>query len=415
MSKKAKPIQKGTGVHIDSNPFDFWKTETKEGELLPLDRFRVFQSQVPLNNQQKGDSGLELIPGFSQYCLNYYEKHPSKKHGRNLFRWGTYNTKLSKSHDSEILKTVEVQRIPPKWDVKDFDSKLSNDSKKSFKEIVSCIQELTKEHENLPFEPYKEGDFIIWDIRAAHCNGETNKTDSIRKTFYVAYLSAEMQDKNVNYDLVKHQRECWKSGVHPRDFPKTWSKIEMEKYKPFELSDLGKCLHGLEKWPKEDKKLIESFPLTQTHVDFFKRYGYVVVENAIPKELTESLKKETDLKIKEITGLDSDSFEKNFNEKSWSKVAGSFGGMIELFWLKSMEEIRQHEHLYSITVQLMNQTWASGEEIGFEHPFGKLESHKLWNYVDRQNYRFPETFVEEIKKRKSEEILEKQSKKQKKK
>eukprot|EP01080_Neovahlkampfia_damariscottae_P010256 gene10256-2675_t len=410
--KKVKPIQKGTGVHLDSNPFELWKLETSKLKYEPLDRFRIFQSQIPLNDQQKGDSGLEIIPGFSQYCLDYYKKHPSGDHGRNLPRWGPHNTKLSIKHDSKILHPQEVQRIPPKWNLNDYKSEYTNNGKKSFEKIVENIQKLSKEHENLPFIPYEEGDFIIWDIRSAHCNGDENTTNSIRKTFYHAYLLGEPDDENLNHELVKHQRECRKTGIHPKDFPKTWAKNECNSYKPIELSNLGKCLYGFEKWnKKEDEKLTNKFPITQTHIDYFKRYGYVVIENVIPKELTKSLKIETDEKIKEITGIDMSDFEKNFDIKKWSNVAGSFGGMIELFWLKSMEEIRQHENLYSVTVQLMKSTWAEGDEFGFEQPFGKLDSHKLWVYVDRQNYRFPQSFIEGLKKRKIEDYSDKKKKK----
>ena len=172
-----------------------WKKEVGNNgdQFEPLDRFRLYQTQIPLNDQILGDSGLEIIPGFSQWCEEYYKKHPKGKHGF----YSSYNVKLSEKFDNDILNPQEIKRIPKNWKLSDFPSEYSLDEKKDlkFNEIVKNIQNLSKEHENLKSNLYEEGDFIIWDFRSAHCNGIENKTNSIRKTMYVGYLTADVFNK----------------------------------------------------------------------------------------------------------------------------------------------------------------------------------------------------------------------------
>ena len=108
--KGKKGLQTGTGLHLDCNPYNLWEKELDEKGTAktPLDRlafsanssivssqlprFRVFQAQIPLRDQERGDSGLEVIPGFAPWCEMYYKL--TDRHGRNLARWGTYNTKV---------------------------------------------------------------------------------------------------------------------------------------------------------------------------------------------------------------------------------------------------------------------------------------------------------------------------------
>eukprot|EP01080_Neovahlkampfia_damariscottae_P010016 gene10016-2335_t len=394
-------LQRGTGVHLDSNPYNLWKKETdKNGKLSePLDRFRLYQTQIPLNDQKLGDSGLEIIPGFAQWCEEYYKKHSKGRHGF----YSSYNVKLTEEFDGDILNPQEIKRIPKNWKLSDSPAKYSFDEKKDlkFEDIVKNMQNLSKEHELLKSDLYEEGDFIIWDFRAAHCNGIENKTDSIRKTMYIGYLTADVfttDRKHMNIPIIEDQITCRKTGEHPSDFPVKWKSIEKNNYEPFELSELGKKLYGYEKWEnKENEKLTKSFKnLTQTHIDFYKRYGYVVIENVVSKEATQKVKSETDSFILKHCSIDMNKYQDKLTFSKWNKVSGTFGGMIELYWLNSMEEIRQNEDLYSIVVQLMKETWESGETNGFRHPFGKIESHKLWTYVDRQNYRFPTEFIEKF-------------------
>jgi len=73
------------------------------------------------------------------------------------------------------------------------------------------------------------------------------------------------------------------------------------------LNELGKLLYGYESYKKNLDEKLASLPakikedvqsgmeklLTPRHVQFFKRYGYVVVENVISQELIQKCKHRT--------------------------------------------------------------------------------------------------------------------------
>ena len=79
-------------------------------------------------------------------------------------------------------------------------------------------------------------------------------------------------------------------------------------------------------------------------MEFYKRYGFVVIPGAIEKDLTQGLRKEIDSFLKK-RGVDPSDYA-NVHPRDWEKVAAPFGGMLELYWLPKMEQIRQHPFPY---------------------------------------------------------------------
>jgi hypothetical protein len=76
-NKKKKLVAKGTGLHIDSNLYNMWKTERITGENVDLERLRAFQSFVALSDANKDkeirDGGLEVVPGFHLLAGAHYD------------------------------------------------------------------------------------------------------------------------------------------------------------------------------------------------------------------------------------------------------------------------------------------------------------------------------------------------------
>lgn len=238
-------------------------------------------------------------------------------------------------------------------------------------------------------------------------------------------------------------------GQHPPDFPKKWSQLETEGYQPHPLTALGKLLCNYRDWAEHDEmekekhkdtqkyweegqmeELKKIYPVTDRQVAFYRRYGYVVLPDAIPKDLTAQLREETKVFLLK-KGIDVDDLSTVTREK-WATVSGTMGGMLELFWLPAMESVHpplplpafssplfkslhvqtnrldstqyptllQYNYLRILGPKAMvhsaHKQNTSGltlirnlSEPGFTHPFGPLNPRHLWLYIDRQNLRFP--------------------------
>jgi hypothetical protein len=500
MSKHA--FQYGSGLHIDSNLHSMWKKETFNAETgsyvqEPLDRFRPFQSFVALTDQTKGDSTLEVIPGFYQYAERYYSF--VGRRAKKSFAAGPYNTKLTKTSDKQLLSHVSSQvihRIPENWTASVYEDRFTiesinmlinalpkensrsifadmeyesaralnmeavthlielNNQHNPTEEISKLISDIcnspsfnlklsdlfvkaasiSNEHKKMGLKgnEMKAGDFVLWDIRQPHQNGEFNDTDTPRQVFYHAYLVA---NETINGKLIKHINECRKTGKHINDFSKKFSFIEEGK-SPAPLDDFGKLLYGEKAWSNWEATNFQSVNLkdrlTRRHIDYFKRYGYVVVENVIDQKLVMDLTDtvnskliENGVNVAEVKDVMSGRIWKNF-----TKISNPFGGMLEYFWLPQQEAIRMDPTPYNITVKLMQHTWCSKDKR-FMHPFNpQIEDEDeeeyetgivpefLWLYNDRLNFRFPskwkptEVAPKSPKKRKIKDSVDAPKKKQ---
>jgi len=175
--------------------------------------------------------------------------------------------------------------------------------------------------------------------------------------------------------------------------------IEQRGYSPTNLTPLGEFLYNYNSW-ESDSTVANSQPtiqLTAKQIAFFKRYGFVVIQDCIPLNLIDSLNTEIYEKLRGIAGIDPENLLAS-TKVQWNKVAGRFGGMLELYFLKGQEDIREHPNPYWATVQLLENTWfaQNNAEIGFGHPIEGLNPRHLWLYVDRMNFRLPETIMEKI-------------------
>ena len=261
---------------MDCNPRNLWEKVVSVDETVtkPLDRFRVFQSQITMIEQQKGDSGLEVIPGFYRYAEKYFTlTNQEKLHCFNPRL--AYNRKFCREHDQEIIDCfVACQRMPEDWSaegIPENEWKLPT-GEENKRQIVNFVKKVHFEHRKLKFVPTQPGDMILWEMRTAHKNGDKNETEICRQTFYVAFLAAI----GMNEQTVIQVNQSRKTGQHPPDFKSKYSNIEMEGYTPLELDELGKRLYGEEKWEeKPEEKWIKAFPVTERHIEFFKRFGYV--------------------------------------------------------------------------------------------------------------------------------------------
>lgn len=405
MSKTHKPKapkkfeSKGTGLHIDSNTFSLWKTETPTGKLIDLKKLRPFQSFVALSDahtsKQVKDGGLEVVPGFHTYCEDYFKLSPEQGTRRNLERWGTYNTKLRDKDDKWILNCVQkIQRIPPNWKPTPVDTTPSKD-------LQTCINKARRiitDHDKLDFVPIQKGDFIFWDIRLPHQNSDNNDSDICRSVFYHAYLLAN--PSYLNSELIEEISQKRPSRDHISDFNKRWTHIEkrgLEDQIPLN-TPFEKMLYNQQKWePSVGDEIISRYEhlLTEQHIAYYEQYGYVVVENLFENDTCDRLYNQI-LSHSKYLGCDVESLlqgSKKFTADDWQKIGGTFGSMVEFFWLPEQEKIRLDERAYALTAKLLKKTWLAGKD-NFHCPFAsEIDYRTMWMYNDRVNIRVPDAIV----------------------
>lgn len=330
---------------------------------------------------------------------------------RNLKVWGSYITKFNKETDTWILNKIQpIGRVPSDWQIpSNLLPTVTNAT--NLQQLQQIVTEIADEHSQLTFDPIQAGDFVFWDIRMAHQNADTNDTDKIRHVIYHAFLLANEQ---VNGKLVKDVQYCRNNCKHLiPDFPKVYANLEATqetKNALPKLTKLGQQMYNMTPYydpvpqftPEEDQGVkIGMSKVTDRHIAFYKRYGYVVIENAMPKEFVQQCQVGISNFLKK-RGVPLDltkSGEQNVTLEQWEKVGQRFGGMIESFWTAEHEQVRLSPVLYGINVALGGATWAKNEGF-FQSPYGKFSPYHLWLYSDRQNVRFPSSWGQVVKQNK---------------
>jgi hypothetical protein len=93
--------------------------------------------------------------------------------------------------------------------------------------------------------PARQGDFIVWNSRLAHGNGQ-NVSKKPRFSQYISMMAAQEQ----NEEARRHRIECWEHRLPPgnKTFPGDYREIEQRRYATAELTPLGRKLLGLDHW-----------------------------------------------------------------------------------------------------------------------------------------------------------------------
>lgn len=327
---------------------------------------------------------------------------------RNVKNWGPFVTGFDDVEDEWILARVQpIARVPQDWQIP---AQLLPpiDGTTCMEELKQMASAIADEHKELSFEPIQPGDFVFWDIRMAHTNADTNDTDVIRHVIYHAFLLANEQ---VNGKLVNAVQKIRHDCTHLwPDYNKKFIKLESNQETidalP-KLTPLGQCMYNMSKYTSDVPPMTEEetqavkegmSKVTDRHIAFFKRYGYVVIENALPLSFVQQCQ----------TGI-SNFFKRNnvpldltmnhqaqkhqVTWQNWKRVAGKFGGMVESFWTAEHEQLRLSPLVYGINVALTQQTWA--QNAGFwQSPYGAFSPYHLWLFSDRQNVRFPTSWIQ---------------------
>ena len=145
---------------------------------------------------------------------------------------------------------------------------------------------------------------------------------------------------------------------------------------------------GGERKPADEGDETAGREVTATHVAFFRRYGYVVVERALPAELVARVAEEVKAHLLKRHGVDLADLRGSLSAARMQRAFSPDGsGMIELYWLAAMEEARQHPALLAATQRLYAHTWARSAP-GFKDASAPPRP-RLHFYVDRCSARLP--------------------------
>ena len=417
-----KALQKGTGLHIDSRPYNLWaKLKTDCVTYETLDRFRPFQSFVALTDgdsrRKLEDGGLEVVPGFAAVAEKYFPAMDVKlRQGKSLRKKfpfvSPYHIGLNQTEDKPLHELLrKVQRMPSDWSPPVASNVLQQDL--NAYQCMQYVKQVVKEHDDLSFVPIQKGDFVLFDIRMAHQNSNSNKMTTPRSVFYHAYYVAH----NVNKKGIASIRERRITFDHPSDFSSKYhaEKDHMDTDRDLvKLTELGKCLFNEKEYGDmlnpggEIEQILNKYGclLTPRHIDYFHRFGYVVVENLVDE-------KDCDQLLSELIHYSNKAgcpLGNSMTNDEWQRIGGTFGAMVEFYYLPMQQRIRLNEKLYATTVNLLSHTWCnSGRNdnpwcVPYVCPFAhELDYRKLWVYIDRMNYRLPEnhnqrTLVDFVKK-----------------
>ena len=413
-SDEITKTQTGTGLHLDCWPYNLWGKLKTDFTYGPLDRFRPFQSMVCLTdgcvNRHKKEGGLEVIPGFASVCEKYFPAVDLKLRSASEMRakspWvSSYHLRFNKEEDKPLYELVrKVQRIPQNWNPPPANNNL--DQLNSADEMVEYVRNIVKEHDRLEYIPIKKGDYIFFDNRTAHRNSDANDMNRPRSVFYHAYSCAH----KVNYQTIKQLQEKRKRFEHPDDFG-TKFRMEQQFLKPEKdvvpLTPLGECLYNEQPYQNlltvDDEHPVSVIDqilqendhfLTQRHIDFFHRFGYVVVENIVTDADCDQLLVEL-CHYSTLAGCPISVNGKSVSQNQFAKIGGNFGAMVEFYYLPMQQQLRMSPALYTATVKLLTNTWCSTTpnawNVPYECPLAPhIDPRKLWLYVDRMNFRLPD-------------------------
>ena len=405
-------VQGGTGKHIDGSI----------GEPLQA---RPFQALVHLSDPDilsapSADGSLQLLPGFHGAAARYFQLAgiPSPEGGF---------TPLAQHEElSDESLWVPARRLPSRWMDLHAKGGLPPPSgaaqARSIDGLVKRLRGLASELRDATFgtaEPPHAGDYTIWDPRLPHTTGEPdtfNGSGVARQVLYCAFMLAQG-----NEGLAAEQRECRQTGRHMRWAPSSQRDDEMRaEYTPSLLTSLGKELYGYSHGgkariqPREraaaaakaiateqadwadaeaDAPSGTAAQLTDAHVAFFVRYGYVVVEEAVARDLALRVAADVRAYMRSRHGLDVDDLAKTLSIERLRRAFSPDGsGMLEVYWLQAMEEARQTPSLINITRRLYARTWASGQPTF--RTSGAPVRPRLHYYVDRTSVRLPSRAVQ---------------------
>eukprot|EP00300_Choanocystis_sp_HF-7_P009625 c16538_g1_i2.p1 GENE.c16538_g1_i2~~c16538_g1_i2.p1 ORF type:complete len:742 (+),score=93.43 c16538_g1_i2:234-2228(+) len=413
-------LQGGTGRHIDCNPSE------------PCSE-RPFQAFVQLSiaDQSGADGALTVVPGFHHYAQAYFRSCGGRQPLGGFFPLcpklhpDLFDPQEPRDGGHNLWRVV--CRIPDGWEASGL-SEIRSGGRLSTKTTISRLEALANELQQ--GQAPQPGDYVIWDTRLVHSTGPPasyNSTSNVRQVFYCSFTP------NASSVFVSQQIRVREAGLHPSWSPHTHVQLETTDYEPFPLSDSGREVYGYNDRRRSSSEMqqvstgsVAPNLLTQRHVDFFRRYGFVVIPDAVAQSDVDLLVREIAEAVQQHAGFDLKGNLEDLTVQSLSKVTSAHGGgMLELYWLPGMERIRQSATLHTITRELLRATWGafsrpkkhnttteqekpSGCPLGTdskthslisfrptspcEHTAGAAKDVRV--YVDRTNLRIPAQILE---------------------
>jgi ectoine hydroxylase-related dioxygenase (phytanoyl-CoA dioxygenase family) len=331
-----------------------------------------------------------------------------------------------------------------------------------------ALATLAAEHNKLVYEPIQTGDMVIWQIMLPHKNADRNDGSSSRSVFYMSYMPAVRelnrqrlvaQSKafqklesppgyisskklaNKKALIALYAKEAAAKGIKPTmhakmlDFLKdqvaTYTEDASDEENRVEDVVCGMKAANKEVGEMSMQRFYKEFPavqegkhlVTNRHLAFLDRFGYVVVENVFDGQQCADLLGEIE-RCCAAAGCDVKCPEK-VSAKDLEKVGSAFGGMIELFWTPQMCKARANPKAYGVVNRIYERMWLDihteqsyrmvssrmySADAGNEW-FDDMDAKLMWGFVDRCNYRMPDALTAKAVEKAKEDRAEQKAQK----
>lgn len=165
------------------------------------------------------------------------------------------------------------------------------------------------------------------------------------------------------------------------------SKMVLDSFTTFPRFFYG----GLTKNTKDQNLQQKSFKhnyyqkmLTPENCEDFQKYGYVVIENVLTQDEVSQARQSLHDTVYAQTGI-------HHQGENWGDISARLKGPgMKMYYTRWKLDIQLHQNAINSYNQLLQETWASGNKKGYEHPFGPINVQATKQMVDRVCYRLPD-------------------------
>jgi len=267
----------------------------------------------------------------------------------------------------------------------------------------------------------------LWDTRLAHSTGERNTFSSsseLRQAFYCSYVLQSMDESGLHKRMIQSCRDL---STSPEWAPSSSTSPFLSGFSAERLRGrIGRALYGYSSTrsrrhrrfgssevEEEEEKKEEpgggggggeniTNLATDAHIAFFRRYGFVVIENIVSKDLARELRDAVRKEMKDRCDIDVTSLDTLKHTITFEKLRRAYSpdgaAMVEMYWHPLMERIRQDPAVSGTFLELVRGTWGRG---GSAYRLSGLkkkvdDDENLLIYIDRTNLKLPGCALENL-------------------
>jgi hypothetical protein len=378
-------------MHINANGWSLWRLELDNHGTAStdLDRWHPLYSALLLS----GSPLFSVVPGFHRICERWFSAHKrpaaaSQRNppGRSIIKYGNHYTGLVKSRDRDIIGlALPVTRIPPDWSPPQGQATPSPETtpgasvplaRYKSQLVDECVQ-LGREISHLPTLPPRPGDLVLFDLRAAWQRSAAE--GAAAPTLYLDGAMGYAHEARFSQAMVAIR------GERSREISEAFFS-KYPDHEPLDLSreNLASRLYGARSWQTEGgthmrTKWVEAGRqlVSDRHIEWFRRYGYVVIEHVFGATDLESTVQFLYSILEQQLGAELAAPPLDLRTADgWRRFV--YGDALDMRFWAEIDHLRCSPQMYSACARVLDATWRTGSLEGFRHPFGEQVPGALW-------------------------------------